>query len=711
MANANYNIDKFLGVNAGGTDLKKGELADMLNFKVVDGYDVQKRSGYTALLDSATAEPIQGQWYGKIGSTYYHIFASNGHIYQNDGDGTVTDLGTLTDAPTNFFYFNDAVYIQNGAEYKKWTGTGTISDVVGHIPLIATATLPAGGGTDYEGVNLLTNKRRQQFNGDAASTEYVLREQNITSVDYVYVGGGLKTVTTHYTVDLVLGKVTFTGGNTPPTGVNNVEIYWTNDSKTEYFDGTGNIDTFTLEETGISAINSITINGVAIKASLDITAVSTANNTLTVGSAHTLSVFEPIWFTTTGTLPAPLVAGTVYYGLEDISTRFFVHSQPSASQIDITSEGTGTHTVHRYSGDLVNGQVTLKTVAGSKNVKIVYTSPTTNASLVSQYTNANLYGGANDNRIFLYGGSNRIIYSGLADGVPSAEYFPATHFIDVGRKNENVTQLSTQYDRQFIFKEHSTSWCQYEYDSSLGVTFPTYPLNDSVGCTYTGTGQVIENNPLVLYGKNLYEIFSSYARDERYIKYKGQRIQALLDALTITGIVTLDNEAEREYWLAIGKNAFVYRFDLDVWYVYEFADTVSSLCRTADGVCIGTTGGQLMLCDDSLTDNGTAIESYIETDWLDYNAPAIKKYMDFIWVDAYPVDDSSLYVSFAVNYQPDERDTGAVGFDEGTSPQVTKVRVKAKKFNSIKLYFRNNDEDSISLRSLILPVSFGQKSR
>ena len=44
MANANMNIGKFLGINASGTDAKKGELSDANNFKLVDSNDCKRNA-------------------------------------------------------------------------------------------------------------------------------------------------------------------------------------------------------------------------------------------------------------------------------------------------------------------------------------------------------------------------------------------------------------------------------------------------------------------------------------------------------------------------------------------------------------------------------------------------------------------------------------------------------------------------------------------
>lgn len=236
-------IKNFYGLNlTGETQIQLGESPNMDNAYITENYDLNKFEGYKQIMATVfDTKSIQGMWYGKLGANYHFLFACNGHVYkitngywddETDWDNGAfsthtTDLGTLTDAPTLFFGFAGNVYIMNGTEYKYWTGTSTIADVAGYVPKVQISTTPlSGAGTAFEGINLLTGKKRMTFNGDGTAV-FKLLEATIGSVDAVYVSGTLKTVTTHYTVDLTAGTVTFTAGNFPATGSDNVEIYWT----------------------------------------------------------------------------------------------------------------------------------------------------------------------------------------------------------------------------------------------------------------------------------------------------------------------------------------------------------------------------------------------------------------------------------------------------------------------------------------------------
>lgn len=228
-------INVFLGLNEdpnGALSLKLGEASRMLNFRITQSMKLKQREGYKRIFDSLTG-PVRGMWYGEISSTAFFLFANNGHLYSgNLTDGTKTDLGTLTDAPTNFFYYGSKLYIQDTAEYRSFDGT-TLATVAGYRPLIAINCNPDGGivigeSTLYEEVNLLTGAKHQTFSGDSTKTVFQLAETNITSVDFVKVDGVLKTEGVGYTVDLLTGEVTLV--TAPATGEGNVDIGWTKDS-------------------------------------------------------------------------------------------------------------------------------------------------------------------------------------------------------------------------------------------------------------------------------------------------------------------------------------------------------------------------------------------------------------------------------------------------------------------------------------------------
>jgi len=220
-------LDKFLGVNDtvdGEIGLQLGEATYMRNWKITSNYKLKKVEGYESIFTSLTGK-VQGMWYGRLNNADVFLFCNNGHLWKgNLADGTKVDLGTLTDAPTRFIPFANKVYLSNGTEYKSFDGT-TFAVVAGYIPKISIGAPPTGGGTPFEGINLLNGKKHQTFNSDGIATAYTIAENAVTSIDSVLVNGVAKVLTTDYTQDLTTGIITFVVA--PLVGQDNVEVYWT----------------------------------------------------------------------------------------------------------------------------------------------------------------------------------------------------------------------------------------------------------------------------------------------------------------------------------------------------------------------------------------------------------------------------------------------------------------------------------------------------
>jgi hypothetical protein len=172
-----------------------------------------------------------GKFYFDADEKLNYIVAKGAYVNiaaARTGLGTTTGyyrIGTLTDAATSFFLKDGSLYILNGAEYYKWSGSGSIAAVTGYRPTIAINAPPAGGGTLYEQINLLTGAKSQTFSTVTGSTSYVLAESDVDTVDSVYLNGVLKTITTDYTLDDPITTVTLTGD--PGDGEGNLEVNWT----------------------------------------------------------------------------------------------------------------------------------------------------------------------------------------------------------------------------------------------------------------------------------------------------------------------------------------------------------------------------------------------------------------------------------------------------------------------------------------------------
>lgn len=250
-------IDKFLGLNesVGETEIKLGETVRQENFRVTKNYKLQKRPGHNVYVDCGTGQ-VQGFWYGQLNGINVLLFAHGGQLYKyNVDDFTIsTDLadllvgawidtniwndantwdesldppveivGPITDEKTIFYWFDGKVWIKTLTDWKTYDGT-TYQDIEPYTPTVALATPPSGGGTLFEEINLLSGSKTQQFIGDG-TVLYQLLETNIDADLVTCTQDGVtKVENVDFTVNRVLGQVTF---NVAPPNASVVLLTWT----------------------------------------------------------------------------------------------------------------------------------------------------------------------------------------------------------------------------------------------------------------------------------------------------------------------------------------------------------------------------------------------------------------------------------------------------------------------------------------------------
>jgi hypothetical protein len=238
-----YKINKWLGLNEnpdGDTQLKPGEAAEMINFKITRDGNLQKRPGTRTVNKLGILREwegaIYGIWFGKIGSTDYTLFAADADIWSYNWNTNVATSvknasTTIANAETFFFGFDQKVYIMNGSDYLVWDGSalpaGGVKPVTGYIPIIRTDMLYTGIGSAGDQINKLTAQRKVWITGDASNTVFQLPEKPIASVNAVVnrLTGVPLVLTTDYTVNITTGQVTFVVA--PAATANIIEITYT----------------------------------------------------------------------------------------------------------------------------------------------------------------------------------------------------------------------------------------------------------------------------------------------------------------------------------------------------------------------------------------------------------------------------------------------------------------------------------------------------
>lgn len=576
-------IDKFFGLNEnvdGEYGLKLGEATKQVGWRVTSGYQLKRMEGYKTIFSGLTGN-VQGMWYGKLNGTFFFLFANNGHLWNgNLTDGTKTDLGTLTDAPTRFIPFGSKVYILNGHEYKSFDGT-TFSVVAGYRPLVAITTPPAGGGTLFEQINILTGQKHQTFSSDGTATTYQLAEINIDSIDFVKVRGVLKTVTTDYTVDLTNGKVTFL--TAPSGGVpDDTDIGWT--------------------------------------------------------------------------------------------------------------KGSGQR------------------------------------SLIENCRFAMDYSGQTDSRLFLWGNTtykNRRFWSGLANGVPSAEYFEANSYDDLGNGQYAITDIVKQLDRQKIFLENSTMFSYYATETIGGqttATFPAYELNENIGNVAEGQAQIINDSPFTLHN-GVYAWLSSTVRDQTNTSLISQRVQDTLDDVDLTKAITYNWQEMKEYWLCIGSTVWIFNYLNNTWYKRNNVPATCFLVINGQ-MYFGTNETIEKFDTNQRTDNGTLIETVWEMGFYDFKEEYLKKYMSKFWVALKPEAKSKVDINVITNNDGtsvtqtiyynlatfEHCDFNHFSFLTSYNPQPFRVRLKEKGFAYLKIRLSSDSlADVATVLSINILVRLGGK--
>lgn len=216
--------------NFKGIDCREGEIS--LN-RCADALNLYKNYKSSNMIETRPDlelyqgfdNSIFGHFFYEINDKTIEIVHSGTKLYKIE-DGTVTQLFVgMKPFKSNFFVFNNILYIKDGINYLQYDGT-ELKEVVGYIPTTSISRSPKGGGTIYEDINMLSKYRKNTFCADGESTDYYLDAQNITGVTNVKVNDVVQTPDTDYTVNMAKGMITFTTAPKSPdtVGEDNVEI-------------------------------------------------------------------------------------------------------------------------------------------------------------------------------------------------------------------------------------------------------------------------------------------------------------------------------------------------------------------------------------------------------------------------------------------------------------------------------------------------------
>lgn len=353
---------------------------------------------------------------------------------------------------------------------------------------------------------------------------------------------------------------------------------------------------------------------------------------------------------------------------------------------------------------------------GVNTIEIGYTAATTYRTDVSKMTNAEIYLGARDNAVFLYGnGTNKAIYSGIDYwGNPRGDYFPDLNEMSVADDNTPITGMIRHYSQLICYKTTSAYAVQFgTITTAKGDNewaFYVTPINRRIGNAALGQVQLVLNSPYTIFGNDLYvwqnasRYSSNLSSDERQAKRISDRIHATLSHFVAEDCYCYDDNDNQEYFICYKDKALVYNYACDAWYYYTGLN-ISCMCNIYDDRIVGLNDGRICFLSQSYTtDDGELIESVWISGSISFNKEYMRKFMPQLWVSVKPESLYKVDVTVQTNKKSEytektisgktfsfaDMDFGNFSFLINRKPQVWKLKIKAKKFTYLKLVLRSN---------------------
>ena len=353
---------------------------------------------------------------------------------------------------------------------------------------------------------------------------------------------------------------------------------------------------------------------------------------------------------------------------------------------------------------------------------------------------AETYNGTQDTRVFLYGdGSNTAIYSDLDhDGKARADYFPDQNEVRVGVANTPITGMIRHYSALVAFKTDGAYSIQYGVitlaDSSVTAAFYVQPLNRVIGNEAPGQVQLVLNNPLTLFGQDVYEwrngnrYASGLSQDERQARRASDRVYSTLHSFDTKRCVCFDDNYRQEYYICDPSGrALVYGYAADAWYYYTdfpmkrpFAFRNELYYGADDGRIYRVSTGYSY--DQSGEDGALQpIDCYWESGAMSFGADYQRKNSAMLWIGIKPeakasvdvtvlTDKEATYAVKTVDYSLfdfEHIDFSDFTFSTNDKPQMRRLKIKAKKFVFYKLVLKSNtDNTGFTLTSADIRVRF-----
>ena len=441
------------------------------------------------------------------------------------------------------------------------------------------------------------------------------------------------------------------------------------------------------------------------------------------GAATGFSAVEP-YVPTVQTATDPAGHGTLLENVNRLTGKRKVKFSPDGTSTEfrlpekdvdevLSVEGTAiTWSLHEDKARVVFASAPEK---GVNTLVITYRKGDGEPAQVTRMRFAELFNGATDTRVFLYGdGTNRTIYSGvdLDSGQPSAEYFPDLYEAAIGDENTPITSMVRHYSRLLAFKKDSAWSLDYNIVTTAGgaVTSAFYviPVNRQIGNEAPGQVRLLENNPLTLDGKSVYQwkattSSGNITSDNRNASRVSDRVANTMGGFDFKKTFTFNRRSEREFWFLCGGKALILNYANDTWYLYDNMPFLRM--EDVGGETYGfTSGGKVIhISRRYRNDDGADIDAYAATGSMDFDKDWLLKYSPMLFVSIQPESGARVNVTVETNRRSDypEKIVSAGlstftnanfahwSFGTNRKPQVRRVKMKVKKATFYKLIFRS----------------------
>ena len=404
----------------------------------------------------------------------------------------------------------------------------------------------------------------------------------------------------------------------------------------------------------------------------------------------------------------------VRFSCDGESATFVLPEQKLTAITDITYQGEVCPL--GYTADLSAGKLTFEQPIskGLNNLEITYDTGRNRRDVILKAKGAMLFGGDTDGHLFLWGNEEYPAYrfhSELADGQPSAEYFPENNYTVIG--SSPITDIISQYDRQLIFTKERAyySYCQLRTDveGHLYSSFPVFNLNGEKGSLLPFGGCIMNNEPVTVCEDGLNCWRSTTVENEKNAVCISAPVGKTLGRVLATGDLSLlrlyNHRAAGELYLICGEEALIYNYPLGVWYAYDgFA---ADLLTEYEGRLYFSKGAQLLFLDpDATADHCGEIHAHWETPYTPLRQDGRQKKLTEISFELCCAGEPTLDVLYGEHLQH-----GIVlkpRISEKDLVQCT-FRTGAQRASRTKIYLQERDDAQTEIVSMTLV--YGRKGR